>query len=201
VSDDAPDWQETNPFGFSFSAIEAFFKKHLSDYWGIKVEEIEPDITRLTSDAYLPFSRTWFEVKILNEISFFDYCFQDSKEREDVKVLSPGYRWGHAFSLGLAFKSAGKIGRMVEHYRWRFSYGQDALRGRASVMAAKAGGLARAKLSKSASAARIDKMRQLIEAGHSRARAAELAHKAGFGPSKEANRKLWTRFAQAKPER
>jgi hypothetical protein len=195
VSDDAPEWGATNPFGFSFSALEAFFKKQLCTYWGIPVEDYSPDLTDSIIDAYLPFCRTWFEVRILHEIAYFDYSFQDFERFEAQANRSPGATFGRKFSLWQAFASAGKIGRMVEHYRWRFSYGRDALRGRASVLAARMGGQERAKRLNAKSKGVLSAMAVYRERGHSIQNAARLAFKDGIGSSESANAKLWHRRA------
>lgn len=196
VSDDAPAWEATNPFGFSFTALEGFFKKQLCAYWGITVEDYDPNLTDSTTDAYLPFSRTWFEVHILAEIAYFDYNFRDFERREAQTDTSPGATFGRAFSLSQAFASAGKIGRMVEHYRWRFSYGPDALRGRASVLAARMGGQERAKQLSGKTKAILSAMAAYRERGHSIQNAARLVFNDNIGSSESANAKLWHRHAR-----
>lgn len=70
---------------------------------------------------------------------------------------------------------------------------RDFLRGKKGMDSAKAGGAARAEKIKPETQARLAKMRNLIAGGHSRSRAAELANKAGYGPSADANRRLWAR--------
>lgn len=196
VSEDAPDWEATNPFGFSFASLEAFFKKQLCAYWGITVEDYDPNLTDSTTGAYLPFSRTWFEVHILAEFAYFDFNFRDFKRLEAQTDISPGATWRRAFSLSQAFASAGKIGRMVEHYRWRFSYGPDALRGRASVLAARMGGQERAKQLSGKSKRVLSAMSAYIERDHSIQNAARLVFKDGIGSSVSANAKLWHRHAR-----
>ncbi|MCB1428505.1 MAG: hypothetical protein KDJ66_05185, partial [Nitratireductor sp.] len=92
-----------------------------------------------------------------------------------------------------ALSAVGSIGRIVEHYRWRFSYGADAQRGRSTIDAARKGGIERHRTTAKATAEVLNAMKLMIERGATASNAARLAFKAGFGTSAEANRKLWTR--------
>lgn len=73
---------------------------------------------------------------------------------------------------------------------------RDYLRGKKGLDSARAGGRARAAKVRSDSDLRLGKMRGLVDAGHSVSRAAELTCRAGLGPSKSANAKLWHRHAR-----
>lgn len=69
----------------------------------------------------------------------------------------------------------------------------DAVRG-AKVIAAASQGAERTRQNNSASnRERLKRMEELVDSGHSTARAAEIAHREGLGASLEANRKLWQR--------
>lgn len=70
---------------------------------------------------------------------------------------------------------------------------RDYLRGKKSLDSSRAGGAVRAARVRPETQSRLAKMRSLMASGHTCSRAAELAHKAGYGPSASANRKLWAR--------
>lgn len=182
--DDAPSWRGSNPFCFDLKSIREYFiaefcslmeldssDYHLIDYVG-----------NLTED-FNPYTRIWFIIQILTEIELFDFCLKDSKKRSAVSSVS----------MLVAIGSLGTVGRMVEHYRWRFTYGPDALRGRANLSAARAGGIQRARSYQEKKRALLARMAEFVSKGHTVSNAANLTFKAGLGTSAEANRKHWNR--------
>jgi hypothetical protein len=74
----------------------------------------------------------------------------------------------------------------------------DAVRGQKTKSSAKTGGETRARQTKPTKDAVIQKMRVLIEAGHTVSGAADAAHRVGIGSSQDANRKLWYQNSQEK---
>ena len=68
-------------------------------------------------------SRRWFEFKILDEIASYRlYVHDGARDSELSKKISAQLR-------GYMFKQAMSLGRMVEHYRWKFSYEYAAKKG------------------------------------------------------------------------
>lgn len=186
VSDDAPHWLETNPFGFDLKLLTQFFSERYEEMTRREGHEYldtqalpEP---REIIMMLVPYSKAWFETAILIEISDFVFFTKYPKHSD----IAP-------FARRMAFESAGKIGRMVEHYRWRFSYGVDAQRGRTTVRSARKGGEAKRGATRNASKQVIAKMEYFVAQGNSVSNAARLTFVAGLGTSKEANRKLWNR--------
>lgn len=187
VAEDAPDWTQTNPFGFQLTPLKGFFMRRFEEvrasmgfYW-------PEDEARTTAQDLMwyfpPFTKPWLECAIIVEIEYLEFLVTEEGISDGLARVNAIY----------ARQSAGKIGRMVEQYRWRFSYGRDALRGRGSVEAASSGGQTRAAELREQSAAVLTHMERLVGVGHSVRRAAELAHRAGLGASANANRQLWKR--------
>ena len=80
---------------------------------------ISPDL----SNMELVFTKRWFELKILDELSDFeDYLYDSGRDSDLSKEIAAQLR-------GFMFAKAMSLGRMVEHYRWKFSYEADALKG------------------------------------------------------------------------
>lgn len=92
----------------------------------------------------------------------------------------------HAFMAGRHMQEA-----------WGKPFESHALRGIKTIEAAAEGGRNRKGKRSSKSAAILAEMQKLIDAGHSKARAAELAAQKGLGASKEANIKLYGRSSAA----
>jgi hypothetical protein len=186
VSDDAPHWRETNPFNFNLSALEKFFRARVIDHYeSDKSDEPLPwlDEPLTLVGAETPFSKIWFELTICSEFRILDLNLEYAAAKGNLA--------GHA--QGWALASAGKIGRLAEHYRWRFSYGADAMRGRTNVQAARSGAEARARELADQTQVVLTAMKTQVAAGKSISRAATIVFRSGLGASPEANRKLWTR--------
>jgi hypothetical protein len=87
------------------------------------------------SDLETVFTKRWFEFKILDELaSYFSYNHDSERDSELSKKIARQlrvYMYGEVLSLG----------RMVEHYRWKFSYEADALKGIQSANASQARGM------------------------------------------------------------
>ena len=120
VSTDAPHWRLTNPFGFDLIKIEAFFEARLADFARETGRDYHEELSSL--DLLLreltPFTKPWFEVQVLLELAELRSVSKMTFTHELTKELP---KWWMV-------KSAGKIGRLIEHYRWRFTYGTDAER-------------------------------------------------------------------------
>ncbi|AXI54921.1 hypothetical protein C1J05_10815 [Sulfitobacter sp. JL08] len=91
---------------------------------------IAPELSDLNSI----FTKRWFEFKILDELAGFTSFRHDGARDSDLSKRIArqvrGYMYGQVLSLG----------RMVEHYRWKFSYEEDALRGIQSTVTSKVRG-------------------------------------------------------------
>ena len=183
VSDDAPHWRETNPFNFRVAPLRKFFEDLFFESNGY-FERPGPDESELNFRGlvlmFTPFSRTWFEVQIISEL--------DALIEASEAIKKDGL--GNGIFMWMIVGSAGKAGRLIENYRWRFSYGADAMRGRVSISSARAGGIARRAALASRTSAVLDAMRTHLDGGKTISNAARLAFNSGFGESVDANRRL-----------
>lgn len=69
------------------------------------------------------FSKRWFEFKILDELAAFtSYKYDAERDSELSKKMAAQMRY---FFFGRILA----LGRMVEHYRWKFSHEESALKG------------------------------------------------------------------------
>lgn len=191
-SDDAPSWFQSNPFSFDIKKVEAFFVKRCDD--------------RLGEDSYLhsknggslsygdfvaftkPYSISWFEFHIAQEFWILRAYFNDIQ-----KQSGPSSFWMFA-----SLRRASVLGRMIENYRWRFAYGDHALRGRKVVEGAESGGRERAQRVSEQTAEVLQRMLVFRARGHSISRAAELTFESGIGSSGGANRAIWYRRQRRK---
>ncbi|MEO1019199.1 MAG: hypothetical protein AAFY56_16135 [Pseudomonadota bacterium] len=83
------------------------------------------------SDVGAVFSKKWFEFKILDElVGFFRYVDDGNRDSELSKKLASQLR-------GMMYGRLMSLGRMVEHYRWKFSFEEAALRGIQQATSAK----------------------------------------------------------------
>lgn len=114
-----------------------------------------------------------FARSILRQLDYAARCIADGNADQAARF---------AFSAGRQWE------RALMKWRWE----DDALRGVKTAKAASAGGAARAGRLGHDTEARLDAMAEYIAAGHSIARAAELAARRGLGTG-EANKKLWGR--------
>ena len=75
------------------------------------------------SDVGTVFTKRWFEFKILDELASYELYLHDSQRdsslSKKIGAQLRGFMQGRLMSLG----------RMVEHYRWKFSYEEVTLRG------------------------------------------------------------------------
>jgi len=78
----------------------------------------------------------------------------------------------------------------------RFRYETNALRGQKTKASASLGGQATARKKRCEARQIVTEMRKRINLGHSISNAANIVHKAGHGPSQEANRKCYYRFIE-----
>jgi hypothetical protein len=189
VPEDAPGWRQTNPFNFDLKAIKAYFVAEFCSFMNLDLSEYaHVGYVMNYLDDFNPYTRIWFTIQIISEIDMYNLNLEYMKKGGNIASLL----------VVLAFRSCGSIGRMVEHYRWRFSYGPDAMRGRANLSAASSGGISRARAHYAKRQAVLARMAEYIAAGHSITRAATLTFKAGLGSSEGANRKRWNRRTKKK---
>ena len=197
--EDAPRWLETNPFEFDLKEITRFFEDRVDEireeirsdheaFWRENLRGHEPEPIPewvLEPSSMLlgeePYSKKWFEIHVIGEIESIAYW----KE----------YRSNSPTAERLHLSSAGRIGRMIEHYRWRFSYGAHALRGKSNLRAATGGGKARAEARAPETMAILTKMDGLIGRGRSCREAGRRVFEEGLGKSADANRKLFERHS------
>jgi hypothetical protein len=180
-------WMEKNPFQISFDQLEEFFIRRMCEYFDVPREYWKMNLSSAKYvAAFEPYSIHWFELVILAEF----------RAMRAAREAPPRSFDGHDIRLHVATTAAACIGRMVEHYRWRFSYGADALRGRATVESARAGAAARARQHATRSRRIIGEIKRYIGSGKTVSNAASLAFRRGFGASPEANRKLWYRHTR-----
>lgn len=91
-------------------------------------------ISEELADLNSVFSKRWFEFKILDELaSYTSYIHESARDSELSKKIARQLR-GYMFGQILA------LGRMIEHYRWKFSHEEDALKGIQSMLANQARG-------------------------------------------------------------
>ncbi|WP_157770095.1 hypothetical protein [Ruegeria marisrubri] len=103
------------------------------------------------------FSKRWLEFKILDELAGFkSYVHDGSRDSELSKALAGQlrhYMYGELMALG----------RMVEHYRWKFSYEDAAIAGMQSANIRKRAGDAGARASRERRLANLEVLLQEIE--------------------------------------
>ncbi|WOI55592.1 hypothetical protein [Palleronia sp. LCG004] len=111
-------------YPLDFVDYEEVPKKSRSPY-----DLLQELIAHKLSDLESVFSKQWFEFKILDELSAFESFVQDGQRDSPLSKQLAGqirmYMFGRAMGLG----------RMVEHYRWKFSYEAAALKGIRSAKA------------------------------------------------------------------
>ncbi|MCP3971248.1 MAG: hypothetical protein GY717_13200 [Rhodobacteraceae bacterium] len=98
------------------------------------LEAIQEMIARELSDLEAIFTKRWFEFKILDELAAFELFHHDGERDSELsrKIAAQvrGYMQRRLMSLG----------RMVEHYRWKFSYEGAAIKGIQSTQSDEARG-------------------------------------------------------------
>lgn len=137
-------------------------------------------------------SRASHATKALELLDSTNFCVEVMAEQLDPDGEEPDDReWLIAFAheiLYLGFHAGlharAALGKEVE---------KDAVRGEATRLAASKGGKQRSAETAAIQAERLKKIRDLVDAGHSVARASELASAQGLGISKDANKRLFYR--------
>ncbi|NOD35604.1 MULTISPECIES: hypothetical protein [unclassified Ruegeria] len=103
------------------------------------------------------FTKRWFEFKILDELaSFKSYIHEGSRDSELSKAIAGQlrhYMYGQLLALG----------RMVEHYRWKFSYEDAAITGVRSAKTRLRAGEAGARASRKRRLQNLESLMQQIE--------------------------------------
>lgn len=137
--DDAPKWWEVNPFNFNYRSLKGYFSekfvahsKEVGKYYSELLEHLKNNPEdfddndniewQLVGDLYRNapvYSRKWFELKIYEQF----LAIEDESMAKYVE-------W--------KFKQFGELGRMIEHYRWKFSFENDVQQGQKNEKARKA---------------------------------------------------------------
>ncbi|MEP0520392.1 MAG: hypothetical protein ABJO09_10550 [Hyphomicrobiales bacterium] len=133
IEDDGPPkWMEDQPHKFEHGRLKAYFKEK---YEAHKLEDLyraspwaRPEVDGQTFDEEIewqrifdcyrrepPYSKTWYELKIYERFQMLDYAM--------------GEKWA---AIGWTVTQACELGRMIEHYRWKFSHESNVLRARSS---------------------------------------------------------------------
>ncbi len=166
-----------NPVVFEVASLRTYFEALYEDRGLGEADRADTWIVKLQ-----PYTLNWFVVVIMSEFENLD-VLSASKGPSDISSI-----------VGCV----GRLGRLIEHFRWRFAYGEHALRGKGTKNAASKGGEAR---SVNAAAQRqkiITSMREYIAAGHSMSNAARLTAEKGLGTSQVGNTRLWSRYTKAR---
>tara|TARA_R110002074_G_scaffold398138_1_gene589631 strand:+ start:800 stop:1687 length:888 start_codon:yes stop_codon:yes gene_type:complete len=201
--EDAPRWHETNPFNFHLKGIRAYFARRVEELRDEIQNGPSPDwwenpFERMSDPSQPPFELVEFNETITQEIrsqskAWFEVTIHEQFEQLDFIIEQSNLHRASKFHFDCCLMLVGQIGRMVEHYRWRFRYESDALRGKKSLTSASAGGKVKAKSASLMRRSILLKMEEYSAKGHSISSSARLAFQAGHGRSQEANRKLWQR--------
>lgn len=190
TSEDAPSWRDTNPFCFNIRKIRSLFEAKFSELHPSLETSDDECRGELDPFEFLRFhelySKQWFELTIVCEFRMLDITFEENIGEGPLSGL-------HQIFL---LSTAAQIGRLIEHYRWRFSYGVDALRGASTLNAARRGGLAKRGITGEDSINIVHEMRRLIDDGRKVSDAASAIFRRGIGRSASANRALWYRKAK-----
>jgi hypothetical protein len=109
------------------------------------------------SDLETIFSKRWFEFKILDELAGYISYGHESVRKSDLSQKIAAQLRSYMFGQTLA------LGRMIEHYRWKFSYEADALRGIQSAQANKARGSKGGKASEQAKRRNLECLMKELE--------------------------------------
>jgi hypothetical protein len=137
-------------------------------------------------------SRRTHAHEALESLASIDFCTSAMSKEIDADGQHPADReWLISFSREIAFLAfnAGSharaaIGKKAEAH---------AVRGEKVHSAARSGGESRRQQTKPEADRTLQRMRELIDKGHTQKRAAELAYADGYGTSADANRKLLNR--------
>jgi len=146
-SDEEHQWWTTIPFNFRLDKIQKYFenkKREQTDAYLQKCEELFIQRTKYPGDPYydlgllphpgdslpaykLPYTKAWFELKICDLFWRYDYFMKIIKKDND----------GSSYMMDIAITDIGTIGRMVEHYRWKFLFEKNVLDGQINAQALK----------------------------------------------------------------
>lgn len=186
--------REEIPFNFSLAPLHAYFFRRAEFNLNLYPDEIwmlngKPHYG-LVKMFFEKFTRQWYEVHIADQLLLLDEL-SEHLSQEGGSVTQD--------MVTEYIERAAAVGRMVESYRWRFAYGDHALRGKRTKEAASEGGKARRAELNEFTASILKEMKSLIDDGKSISDAGRLAHKKGFGTSPSANRSLW--YAHRKSNR
>lgn len=143
----------------------------------------------LQYDHIEPYTRPWHALWILNKYEVYSGMVE---ELTRMQPEGPHKKLSRAWDVLTLSEAAVSIGMHAEALRSK-THERDAMRGIDVAQGASAGGKARAREHRSRTHSIFECMRAYVHAGHSVSRAAQLAFRAGFGTSSDANRQLWNR--------
>lgn len=124
-----------NPFGFNFEKVEAYFRTKQDEVIAEYAQRFEREIGELWSQGLydddgpntfeqwiegriFPYTRRWFE----RHIAALCRGVRLEEKRLSEHLNSTADIPLPQFHLGRLVANAAKLGRMVEHYRWKFSH-------------------------------------------------------------------------------
>ena len=186
-----PSWGKTNPFNFPLTRISDFFNKRLVEYFHFDEIELKYRVKSGCLWDYVQeeefYSKIWFEVAVTMEL-------EKLRELEtSIELEKPR----HPLMLTLCMGSAGRVGRMLEHYRWRFSHGHHAVIGGKSDAGARDAGRQRAANYRDRNDRIIAKMTELLTEDPNVSKAAKCCEAdRTLSVTKDNARRIWYRHSQ-----
>jgi hypothetical protein len=136
---DAPPPSEHFPLDFHPIRLRIYFRNQLNRYCFLTNKEEFDSFYDLVEDEQILASQGWVQFYEKPWYELYALEFLDFLEHPDPAVL----RHSH-FALTVQTSLAGRLGRLVEQYYWRFRYEQPAKTGLAARSGASTGGTARA---------------------------------------------------------
>lgn len=160
-------------------------------------QKLQHDVGRLMEDLVAAPEVTRGDASLsrrkhaLDALAFLDEIERNSQamilqldDAEDRRWLSEGLADLAALALRAGAAAQAAHGKVIE---------SDAVRGAKVVTAARQGAEKTRQNNSAINMERLKRMGELRDSGHTKARAAEIAHREGLGVSADANRKLWQR--------
>ncbi|WP_305972080.1 MULTISPECIES: hypothetical protein [unclassified Mameliella] len=132
-----PSFHSEKKVAHALAVFDASYPLDFSDYEEVPqrardpYSQLQQFIGHELSNLEAVFSKRWFEFKLLDELATFEHYFQDGQRNSETSKKICTQLRGYMFRQALAF------GRMVEHYRWKFSFEGAALEGIKSAEVAK----------------------------------------------------------------
>ncbi len=165
--------------GGYMSAWHFLFKRN--DFDVIPGEESEELLMRVI-DRFGTFSLEWYCANVIGIIEKHT-GWEDGIWKFPQPIPDPENKFSAGFRAGFLSSEGG----------WKHDLEIDAMRGAKSVESGKIGAEITHAATRAKTEPRLEKMNELIRSGKSQSNAARIAFNAGYGPSADANRKLWQR--------